>query len=113
MPLILIAIAVVVLLGLSLFIWLSMSILHLVAYLFIAGVVGALADAVVPGKLPWGWLGAILAGLVGSWLGTLVMGQFGPSFFGVPIIPAFVGATVLAFGIEGVGRLQSGRMRRL
>jgi uncharacterized membrane protein YeaQ/YmgE (transglycosylase-associated protein family) len=112
MALILIAVAVVLVVGLTLVFWLSMHVLHLVAYLFMAGVIGAVADRIVPGKMPGGMLGAVLAGLVGSWLGTLFLGQLGPKLFGLPIIPALVGATVLAFGAEAVGRLQSGRVRR-
>ncbi len=109
MPLALIAVALVVVLGIAGFIWVSFGLLGLLAHLFMAGLVGALADAVVPGKLPWGWLGAILAGLVGSWLGVLILGRLGPSLFDVPIIPAFAGAAVLALGIEVAGKLRSGR----
>ncbi len=83
----------------------AMSIMHLVLMLFMAGLVGALADAIVPGRLPYGWLGAIVAGLVGSWLGVLIMGQVGPSIFGVPIIPGLVGAIILALGVELVGKM--------
>ncbi|HZT09117.1 MAG TPA: GlsB/YeaQ/YmgE family stress response membrane protein [Chloroflexota bacterium] len=65
-------------------------------HLLVAGIAGALADAVIPGKLPWGWLGAVLAGLLGSWIGVALIGQRGPSLFGVPLIQAFVGALILA-----------------
>jgi uncharacterized membrane protein YeaQ/YmgE (transglycosylase-associated protein family) len=109
MPLILIAVGLLVLIGIAGLIWLSFGLLGLVLHLFIAGLVGALADAVVPGRLPWGWLGAILAGLVGSWLGTQLVGHVGPSLFGIPIIPGLVGAVILAFALSAVGRLQAGR----
>ena len=76
--------------------------------LLVAGFVGWLADLIVPGRLPWGWLGAILAGLVGSWLGVAILGDFGPSLAGIPLLPALLGAIVLAFVVElaakGLGR---------
>lgn len=90
-----IALAVIVLMAFSGLIWLSFGLVGLALHLLMAGLIGALADAAIPGKLPWGWLGAILAGLVGSGIGTRLVGHFGPSLFGVPIIPAFLGALIL------------------
>jgi uncharacterized membrane protein YeaQ/YmgE (transglycosylase-associated protein family) len=107
--LVVLAVALVVFVGMAAFIWLSFGLIGLVLHLFMAGLVGALADAVVPGRLPWGWLGAILAGLVGSWLGTRLIGHLGPELFGIPVLPGFVGALILAFGLSIAGRLQAGR----
>ena len=109
MPLIIALIALIVLVVMAGVIWLSFGLFGLALHLFMAGLVGALADAVVPGRLPWGWLGAILAGLVGSWLGTQLIGHLGPSLFGIPIIPGFLGAVILAFGLSAVGKLQARR----
>jgi uncharacterized membrane protein YeaQ/YmgE (transglycosylase-associated protein family) len=78
----------------------SFNILGLIVTLIIAGLVGWLADAIIPGRIPYGWLGAIAAGLVGSWLGTLLLGSFGPVIAGIPIIPAIIGAIILAFVID-------------
>lgn len=108
MSLVLVGLAVVALVVLAGFIWLTVSLLGLGLHLLMAGVVGALADAVVPGKLPWGWLGAVLAGLVGSWLGTQLIGHVGPSAFGISIVPGFVGAAILAFAFSVFGKLQAG-----
>jgi uncharacterized membrane protein YeaQ/YmgE (transglycosylase-associated protein family) len=95
------------LLGVALwiFFWFAFSVIHLVLMLVVAGIVGWAADAIVPGQLPWGWLGAILAGLVGSWLGVALLGPVGPSLFGVPIIPGLVGAVILAVLVELVGKM--------
>ena len=106
----LIAFAIVALLVLSAFMWITFGLVGLLLHLFMAGLIGALADAVVPGKMPWGWLGAVLAGLVGSWLGERLIGHFGPGLFGVPIIPAFVGALILAFIMAGLERLSARRV---
>ncbi|HZU05944.1 MAG TPA: GlsB/YeaQ/YmgE family stress response membrane protein [Chloroflexota bacterium] len=103
MPIILGLLLLVV--ALWIFFWFAFSLIHLVLMLIVAGIVGWVADALVPGRLPWGWLGAILAGLVGSWLGVALLGHVGPSLFGVPIIPGLVGAVILAVLVELVGKM--------
>jgi len=100
MPLILVGAALLALVVISALIWLSAGLIGLGLHLLMAGLIGALADAVVPGTLPWGWVGAVLAGLVGSWLGVLILGHIGPSIFGIAIIPGFIGAVVLAFALS-------------
>src|SRR3989304_9617969 len=82
----------------------TFSVIHLAWMLLIAGLVGYLADVIVPGRLPWGWLGAILAGLVGSWLGIALFNLLHlPRWLelirlgGIPLIPALVGAIIIAF----------------
>src|SRR5215208_7125252 len=102
MPLAVLLAIIVGLVLFSLLISLSFGLIGLALHLFMAGLVGALADALVPGKLPWGWVGAILAGLVGSWLGVRILGHVGPSLFGIAIIPAFLGAVILAFVLSFV-----------
>lgn len=93
-----IALAFVLLIVLfALVIGLTFTLVGLALHLFIAGLVGWLADALVPGEIPFGWLGAIAAGLLGSFLGRLLIGSFGPAIFGVYIIPALLGAVILAF----------------
>jgi uncharacterized membrane protein YeaQ/YmgE (transglycosylase-associated protein family) len=105
LPMPMIAIALIALLILmSVGMWLTFNLFHLVLTLAVAGFVGWVADLAVPGELPYGWLGAVAAGVLGGWLGSLVLGSFGPSLFGVNILPTFVGAAVLAFGAEVVGK---------
>jgi len=106
MPFVLAALIVVV--ALWILFTLGGSIIHLVLMLVIAGVVGWLADTLVPGHLPWGRLGAILAGLVGSriglWLFSLTgVSSIGPTLFSIPLIPSLVGAIVLALALELIG----------
>jgi uncharacterized membrane protein YeaQ/YmgE (transglycosylase-associated protein family) len=78
-------------------IWITVSLLGLIVTLVMAFIVGWLADKIVPGKLPFGWLGAIVAGLLGSWLGGIILGDIGPTIGGISLIPALVGAIILAF----------------
>ena len=76
--------------------WLTFSLLGLILTLVVAGLVGWAADAVVPGRLPGGWIGAVLAGIVGGFIGTLTLGKIGPTVFDINLIPAFIGAAVIA-----------------
>ncbi len=81
--------------------WITGQVIGVVLTLIVAGLVGALADSIMPGDIPFGWLGSILAGLIGSWVGVWLFGAMGigtgPVIFDIPIIPAFVGALILAF----------------
>ena len=102
----------VVMLGAAM--WMTVQILGLLLTLFVAGLVGALADAIVPGHLPGGWLGAVLVGIAGGFVGQLLMGlvgveDAGPRLFGVHLVPAFIGAVVIAVVAELVSRGRAGR----
>ena len=84
---------------------LTVGLIALLITLLVAGLVGWAADAVVPGKLPGGWFGAVLAGIVGGWIGHLIFSALRiPSphlvIAGVDLVPAFVGAVVIAFALE-------------
>ena len=104
---ILAVIAIVVLLLIVIGIWLTVSLAGLLVTLVVAALVGWLADRIVPGDLPYGWLGAIVAGLLGSWLGGIVLGDLGPEIGDIALIPAFVGAVVLAFVADLVMKQRS------
>jgi uncharacterized membrane protein YeaQ/YmgE (transglycosylase-associated protein family) len=85
--------------------------------LIVLGFVGWVIDLVVPGKMPYGWIGgvvsAILGGIVASWLfGLLGINEFGPNItwngYTLFIIPAIIGGIILAL----VVRFVMGMMRR-
>ncbi|MCC6174243.1 MAG: GlsB/YeaQ/YmgE family stress response membrane protein [Chloroflexi bacterium] len=80
--------------------WLTFTLAGFLLTLVVAGLIGWAADSIVPGKLPWGWVGAVLAGIVGGFAGSLILGGFGPAIFGVRVIPAFVGAVIIAVLVE-------------
>ena len=67
-----------------------------------AALIGWIADLVVPGRLPYGWLGSILAGLVGAWLGSTLLGTWGPTLGGLALIPGILGAIVFAFVVRAL-----------
>ena len=103
MPLIAIA-ALLVLVFVSVGLWLTLTLTHLLLTLAVAGLVGWLADLVVPGDLPYGWLGAVAAGLIGGWIGQIIIGRMGPNLFGVYLVPAFLGAVILATVFRLLGK---------
>lgn len=65
--------------------------------LIVGGILGWLASLIVGKDIPGGVIGNIIAGIIGSWLGTLLLGTFGPVIGGYAIIPALIGAIVLIF----------------
>jgi uncharacterized membrane protein YeaQ/YmgE (transglycosylase-associated protein family) len=103
---------IVLILLVLLFGWLMFATIYVAIGLFgllltvlVAGLVGWAADAVVPGKLPGGWVGAVLAGLVGGFIGRLLfhavgIKDFGLGVAGIEIIPAFVGAVIVVVAAE-------------
>jgi uncharacterized membrane protein YeaQ/YmgE (transglycosylase-associated protein family) len=74
--------------------------------LLVAGLVGWVADMLVPGgALPFGWIGAVLTGILGGFVGAWLFGVLrihDPGFvlFGVDLIPAFVGAVIVALAAQ-------------
>lgn len=63
-------------------------------YLIIGGIIGALASVITKNDLPLGWVGNIVAGLLGSWLGLLLFGETGPVIGGIYILPSLIGAVI-------------------
>lgn len=71
---------------------------NLIVYLVVAAVVGLIAEFLVGWRLPFGIVGAIIAGVIGIWLMTQVITISGlPTFSidGVPVIQALIGAVIL------------------
>src|SRR5947207_11564832 len=72
--------------------------LNFIVYLIIAAVIGLLAEFIVGWRLPFGFIGAIIAALIGIWLMTnviIITGLGDINLFGVPIIRALIGAIIL------------------
>ena len=69
--------------------------MHLIWELIVGGVIGVIAGAITSRDLPAGWIGNVVAGLVGSWLGGSIFGDFGPQVAGMALIPSILGAVIL------------------
>ncbi len=75
-----------------------MNFTHLVVFLVIGAVVGLMAERLTDRKLPYAWVGAIAAGLVGAWLMTDALRiEIAPqlSVTGIPLLPAILGAVIV------------------
>lgn len=68
--------------------------------IIVGGLIGWLAGAILGKDVPFGIIGNIIAGLVGSALGSKLLGQWGPIIGGVPILPALIGSIILIFIIS-------------
>lgn len=69
-----------------------------IVYLIIAAIVGIIAEFIVGWRLPFGIVGAIIAGLIGVWLMTqviIITGFNDVNLDGVPLIRAVIGAILL------------------
>jgi uncharacterized membrane protein YeaQ/YmgE (transglycosylase-associated protein family) len=77
--------------------------LGFIATLVIAVITGWAGDALVKDNMPGGFWGAMLAGLVGAWIGAYapLFNTLGPKILDIAIVPAVIGAaifiTVLGF----------------
>ena len=72
-----------------------------IVYLIVAAIVGLVAEIIVGWRLPFGFVGAIIAGLIGVWLMTRVitLTGIGDIYIAttppVPLIRALIGAIIL------------------
>lgn len=86
--------------------------LGLIVMLVMLSILGWVIDLIVPGKMPYGWLGGIVAALIGGILGGIIFPNFGPaatfSGFTLSFIPALIGGIIFAFIVRFIMG-QSGR----
>ncbi len=71
------------------------KVLHTIWVIIVGAVIGAIASVIINRDMPWGWVGNIIGGLVGAWLGETLLGAWGPNIAGMAIVPAIVGAIVV------------------
>jgi uncharacterized membrane protein YeaQ/YmgE (transglycosylase-associated protein family) len=63
--------------------------------LIVGAIIGIIASSITGKSFPGGMFGNIIAGLLGASLGSRLFGSFGPSFGGIHVVPALLGAIVL------------------
>lgn len=71
--------------------------LHLLWVILIGIVIGAIGSLIVGRDLPGGWIGNLIGGLAGAWLGESLLGAWGPQVAGMAVVPAVIGAMVVVF----------------
>jgi uncharacterized membrane protein YeaQ/YmgE (transglycosylase-associated protein family) len=80
-----------------------MTLTHLLILLLVGAAVGLIAERIVHRALPYGWVGAIVAGLLGAWLMTDVLHIIiAPkvSVIGIPLVSAILGAMIVVFAFS-------------
>ena len=86
--------------------------LGLIVMLVMLSALGWVIDLIVPGKMPYGWLGGIAAAVIGGIIGGIIFPNFGPaatfSGFTLSFIPALIGGVIFAFIVRFIMG-QSGR----
>lgn len=85
-----------------------MDLLGLLILLVVAAVVGALGEMIGGVDVPGGWIGSILVGLVGAWIGGALF-HLGPTIGGIQIIPAIIGAILFVLVLRLIFSATRGR----
>lgn len=81
-----------------------MTVLGFILFLIVAAVCAWIADYLVPGSIPGGFLTAAIVGIIGAWIGGSLFGTFGPVLAGVPLIPTIIGSAILVFVLALLSR---------
>lgn len=91
-----------------------MDLLGLLVLLIIAAICGAVGEMIGGVKVPGGWIGSIVVGLVGAWIGSMLL-RFGPVIGGIQVIPAIIGAILFVLVLRLIlgARYGAGRGRVL
>lgn len=72
-----------------------MSVISFLLAVFVAMVIGTVANKLSPFNMPGGWAGALFAGFVGTWVGQYFFGTWGPVIAGFALVPALIGAIIV------------------
>ena len=92
-----------------------MTLMHVIVLIVVAAVCGLIAERVIGRSLPFGWIGATVAGFVGAWLVVDVLHLVilpTLSIEGLPIVSAILGAIIVVVLFSLVaGRLGTGHGR--
>ncbi|GEL13999.1 hypothetical protein FC15_GL001809 [Lapidilactobacillus concavus DSM 17758] len=77
-----------------------MNMLHFLWVLIVGAVIGVIGQLIVGRDMPFGWIGNIIGGLAGAWIGSSLFGSWGPTVAGMAIVPAIIGAIIVVFVIS-------------
>ena len=89
--------------------------LGLILMLIMLSILGWVIDLIVPGKMPYGWLGGIAAAVIGGLIGGFLFGTWGPyaqfNEWRLAFIPALLGGIIFAFIVRFLMGMSGGRRR--
>jgi uncharacterized membrane protein YeaQ/YmgE (transglycosylase-associated protein family) len=78
--------------------------MELLLYLIVGGIIGWLASLIAGNNLPYGIIGNIICGIIGAWLGGMLLGTWGPSLAGIALLPALIGSIVFVLLLRVITR---------
>lgn len=64
-------------------------------YIIIGGLIGWLAGIIIKKDVPGGIIGNIIAGIIGAWIGSVLLGDWGWKVSSFYVFPALIGCIVL------------------
>jgi uncharacterized membrane protein YeaQ/YmgE (transglycosylase-associated protein family) len=67
----------------------------LLLYLIIGGIIGWFAGLITGKEVPGGIIGNVIAGIIGAWSGSRLLGNWGPKLAEFYIVPAIIGALIV------------------
>jgi uncharacterized membrane protein YeaQ/YmgE (transglycosylase-associated protein family) len=85
-----------------------MDLLGFLVLLIVAAIVGAIGEMIGGVDVPGGWIGSIVVGLIGAWVGGMLI-HFGPVIGGIQVIPAIIGAILFVLILRLVLNASRGR----
>ncbi|MBO0588840.1 GlsB/YeaQ/YmgE family stress response membrane protein [Sporosarcina sp. E16_8] len=72
----------------------------LLLYLIIGGIIGWFAGLVAGKDMPGGIIGNVIAGIIGAWIGSRLLGNWGPKLAEFYIVPAIIGALIIVIVVS-------------
>lgn len=69
--------------------------MQIVWSIIVGALIGAIAGAITNKGTTMGWISNIAAGLVGSFIGQSLFGNWGPHLAGMALVPSVLGAIIL------------------
>lgn len=83
--------------------------MSIIAWLLVGAIAGWIAGMVVPGDEGYGWIGAIVAGIVGALVGGFLLGaitgdDWTTGFNLATIFAAIVGAIIVVFAWRAIAK---------
>ena len=70
--------------------------------LIVGALIGMIAGAITSEGKKMGCISNIAAGLIGSWIGELILGSWGPQLAGMALVPSIIGAIVVILIVSGI-----------
>ncbi len=78
--------------------------MNIIWMLIVGGLIGWFAGVLIGRNVPGGIIGNIIAGAIGSWVGTFLLGEWGPSLAGFYLLPSLIGAIIFVAIIGFIGK---------